>query len=220
VVAALVNAWAIVATGVVAAGWVRTLRSPRRRLVGLTGFCTLGLLLVWPFTEAGRFLIPLVPCLIVGAVEGLAVPAAWAGFRRARAVAAGVVLAVSIPYAAYAMASNRTEVLRRTHADFDAACAWIIHEGSRPGPVLTRHPGEVYWQTGRHALGPTSDDPEAVRRDINRWRVAYLLVDEERYVNAPPNPLEGFVRTFPERVREVWSRDAGRSSVRVFEVVP
>ena len=54
----------------------RALRSPRRRLAGLTALATLGLLLVWPFTEAGRFLIPLVPCLLVGAVEGLAALAA------------------------------------------------------------------------------------------------------------------------------------------------
>ncbi len=43
----------------------------RRRVVALWGLATLALLLVWPFTEAGRFLVPLVPALLVGAVEGL-----------------------------------------------------------------------------------------------------------------------------------------------------
>ena len=46
--------------------------SPRRRLAGLVPLVTLPVLPIWPFTEAGRFLIPLVPCLLVGMVEALA----------------------------------------------------------------------------------------------------------------------------------------------------
>jgi hypothetical protein len=220
---ALVNLWAAMATGVLALGWARTLRTPRRRLAGLTAIVTLALLLVWPFTEAGRFLIPLVPCLLVGAVEGLAALAARLRARvrvgRPRELAAAVVLAASLPYTGYALATNRAEAQRRTHADFDAACAWIAIEGTIAGPVLTRHPGEVYWQTGRKALAPASDDPEAIVKAVDRWRVAYLLIDAERYANAPANPLFRFIQDHPERVREVWSRDAGRSSIRVYEVV-
>ena len=47
-------------------GWVRTLQTARRRLVGMIAFITLSLLFAWPFTEAGRFLIPLVPMVLVG----------------------------------------------------------------------------------------------------------------------------------------------------------
>jgi len=47
------------------------MRTPRRRLAGLIALFTLALLLVWPFTEAGRFLFPIVPFLLVGATEAL-----------------------------------------------------------------------------------------------------------------------------------------------------
>ncbi len=52
---------AVAVSLVVVVGWVRLVRSPRRRLGGLIPLTTLPLLLVWPFTEAGRFLIPLFP---------------------------------------------------------------------------------------------------------------------------------------------------------------
>jgi hypothetical protein len=166
-------------------------------------------------------LIPLVPCLLVGAVEGLAaVLAGLGGLRRPRGLAAAAVLAVSLPYPVYALATGRAEAQRRTNVVFDSACKFMTHQDLRPGPVLTRHPGEVYWQTGRRALAPAGDDPEGVARLVDRWGVAYLLVDEERYANAPANPLAGFVREFRGRTRLVWEGDDGRSSVRVFEVRP
>jgi Dolichyl-phosphate-mannose-protein mannosyltransferase len=191
-----VSGWAVIASGLLIFGWIRAVRSPRRRLAGLASFTTLGLLLVWPFTEAGRFLIPLVPCILVGAVEGLAVaiPRRWA---HPRSIATVLVLIVSLPYSVYALAADRADFQRRTHADFDASCAWIAREGDAPGPVLTRHPAE-----------------------IESRGVSYLLVDDDRYKNAPANPLARFVRERPERVGEVWPGQSSRSPVRVYAVRP
>jgi hypothetical protein len=56
--------WAVGATGVIVAGWVASARSSRRRLAALVPATTLPLLLAWPFTEAGRFLVPLVPFVL------------------------------------------------------------------------------------------------------------------------------------------------------------
>ena len=63
---------ASVISTILVVGLIRASMDPRRRLAGLVPLVTLPLLLVWPFTEAGRFLIPLVPCLLVGMAEGLA----------------------------------------------------------------------------------------------------------------------------------------------------
>jgi Dolichyl-phosphate-mannose-protein mannosyltransferase len=71
-VAGIANLWAAAATAIIVFGWICTLRVPRRRLAGLISLITLALLLVWPFTEAGRFLFPIVPFMLVGAGEGLA----------------------------------------------------------------------------------------------------------------------------------------------------
>ena len=211
------NLWAAMVTGIMSWGWVQTLRKPRRQLGSIITFTTLSLLLVWPFTEAGRFLIPLVPFLLVGLTEGLAHVLAWAGLRRPRNLAVAIVLTVSVPYAAYSIVNDRAGAQRRIHADFDAACQWIAHQAARRGPVLTRHPGEVFWQTGHPAADPDSADPDAIDRLIDRLGVTYLLIDEDRYLSAASSPLEQYVKRYPDRVAFVWGGSHGMTSIRVFE---
>ncbi len=80
------TAWALVASAVVVFGWGLCLRNPRRRLAGLVPGVMMPILLVWPFTEAGRFLIPLIPFVLVGAAEGLSQPLSRIGIQRARAL--------------------------------------------------------------------------------------------------------------------------------------
>ena len=199
-------------------GWAKTLLTPRRRLAGLIAFTTLALLLVWPFTEAGRFLVPLMPFLLVGATEGIAELASLVAPRRARDWAIRIVLAASIPYTAYSVVSGRALAQRRTQADFDAACRWIAEHATRPGPILTRHPGEVFWQTGRQAVAPDATDPEAIIAMIGRLGIAYLLIDDDRYANVGPNLLARYLARFPDRIAQVWPGRPGAASVRVFEV--
>jgi len=215
-IATVVNTWAVVATSVLAAGLLRTFSRPRRRPAGLTAFATVAMLLVWPFTEAGRFLIPLVPCLLVGAVEGVACFAARWKLGRARLWAASAVLVLSLPYATYAIASGRAEAQRQTYRDFDAACAWIAGQTARLGPILARHPAEVFWLTGRRALSPLSEEPESIDALIDRFGVAFILIDEERYANSPTSSLSGYVARRPDRAREVWRSGSGAASVVVY----
>jgi Dolichyl-phosphate-mannose-protein mannosyltransferase len=218
-IAVLANLWAIAASVTIIWGWVSTLKTPRRRLAGLSALTTLSLLLIWPFTEAGRFLIPIVPFLLVGATEGIARVVSFARLRRSRLWVSGIVLAASVPYAAYAIATGRAEAQRQTHADFDAACAWIAQHASRPGPVLTRHPGEVFWQTGRLAVAPDSPDPEAVDRLIDRLGVPYLLIDEDRYAHAASNPLRLYVERYPSRSALIWGKIQGTASIQIREAI-
>jgi hypothetical protein len=230
------NLWASLGTGVILMGWIHALRRPRRRLAGLIPLLTLGLLLAWPYTEAGRFLIPLIPCLLIGAVEGLTclcrsvLRRFGPGIPRWRLAhgAAVLVLIASLPYSSYSIITGRSRARDAANRDFDAACAWIAHDGDRPGPVLTRHPGEVFLATGRHALEvSTSERPgeadapsEEIARTIARYRVAYLVIDEDRYGGAPRGPLARFVAERPGRVRKAWSQEHGRSGVFVYEVLP
>jgi hypothetical protein len=202
--ALVVMIWAVLASGVTIFGWLRASRMPRRRLAARVPLLTLGLLLVWPFTEAGRFLIPLVPFLLVGMVEGMVGLAAVLGLRRrtARPWAMGLVLAASIPYSAYRLATDKAGAEQRAQADFDAACAWIAQHGDHPGPVLTRQPGEVFWLTGRRALLPP-DDERAIDQAVDHYGVAYLFVDEQRYAQAPASPLARYVADHPDRVELV-----------------
>ncbi len=236
--AILARVWAVLATTVIACGWARALLRPRRRLAGLIPLCSLAVFVIWPYTEAGRFLVPLIPCLLIGAVEGLTVLLGGLGRlvglgwsprpSRRRLVAASLVLAAALPYSVYLLATGRARASEMSHRDFDAACAWLVEHADRPGPVLTRHPGEVFWQTGRPALEvPTAERPgdrdadaAAIARTIAAYQVAYLLVDAQRYARAPSSPLARFVTDAPERVRQVWSRAGRGASVAIYEVMP
>ena len=105
-----------------------------------------------------------------------------------------LVLIASLPYSAYSILSGRSRGRDVANRDFDAACEWLVDNGARPGPVLTRHPGEVFLATGRKALEVSSSErpgeadasPDEVARTIARYGVAYLVIDEDRYAGAPP----------------------------------
>ena len=229
------NLWALLATGVMVVGWMGAMRRPRRRLGGLVPMLTLGLLVCWPYTEAGRFLVPLLPFLLIGAFEGLVNLARRVAplvginvsARRIARAAALVILIVSLPYAAYSALMGRSRARDAGSRGLDLACSWLREHARRPGPVLTRHPGEVYLQTGRPALeASTSERPgdedassEAIEGIIGRYQVAYLLIDQERYSHAPPGPLNRFVEERPTRVRKVWSHEMGPTGVSIYEVL-
>ena len=232
--AALATAGAVVASSVVVAGWVRALNRRRARLGGLVPLLTLPVLIVWPFTEAGRFLVPLVPMLIVGAYEGGV--GLWRGVGRwiqggsrrlsGRGIAL-LILAAAVPYTAASVVTGRPRSTPPAERAFEEACAWIRDRGDRPGPVLTRHPGEVFLRTGRHALevsttpqlGEEAAAVEAIAKLIERYQVAYLLIDDQRYAQAPPSPLKRFVVDRPGRVRRVWPGGAEATAAVVYEVV-
>jgi hypothetical protein len=234
VILLVANTWSIMASLIVLIGWGRILGNPRRRLAGLVPLASLSILLVWPFTEAGRFLVPLVPCLLIGGVEGLSrvLSVVW-GRRLSRTnrrlIAALLLLAASFPYTTYDVVKGGPRSREASHRDFDAACAWIAGPdgAGRAGAVLTRHPGEVFLQTGRQALDVSTSEragvhdaaPAEVAATIARYKVAYLLIDDRRYANAPPSPLARFVAAFPERVRPVWDRESAGGNISIYEVV-
>ena len=197
------TAGASAATAVVVLGWVRLVRIPRRRLGGLIPLATLPLLLVWPFTEAGRFLIPLVPFLLLGAVEGGAAALGLLKIRRARTWASRLVLAASLPYSAYAIVAQRGAAERATQRDFDAACAWLARQPGGEAPVMARHPADVAWLSGRLAVGIPQGGADQIGAAVRRYGVAFLVIDEDRYARGEANPLRAFVAE-SGRARRVW----------------
>lgn len=204
-----------IGTGLIVGGWWVGLRNSRRRLASLSALLTLALLLVWPFTEAGRFLVPLVAMVLIGASEGLAGLFGLIGWSRARPIAVVLVALASVPYPLYAIASRRAEASRATHAEFDSACAWVFRKAGRPGPILSRHPGEVFLRTGRTGLpAPDGADSRAIEELIGRYAVAYLLVDDDRFANAPTSPLGRYA--LAKKLDPAWESPTG--STRVYEV--
>jgi MFS family permease len=212
------TAGAAVATALLLGGLLLALRSGRKRLGAVVALGTLALLLVWPFTEAGRFLIPLVPMLLVGAVEILSAGLGRLGARRPRAVAAWLLLAAALPYSCYSLATGRSAAQRARHEPFDAACAWIATQGDAPGPLLTSYPGEAYLQTGRQGVVARADaDAAGVEALIERHGVAYLLVAPERFAHPPDDLLIRYIEARPGRVALAFGDPA---SVAVYRVAP
>jgi hypothetical protein len=239
--ALLANVCALLATSTIVVGWLLLIKNPRRRLAGLFPLCSLGILVLWPYTEAGRLLIPLIPCILVGAMAGLQsvfgklepiIPQGLRPVRRRSAwtlvASACFILGISLPYSLYASALGRTRLLEASHRDFDAGCEWIVAHAHRPGPLLSRHPGEVFWRTRRQGLevstserpGEPDADEDAINRAIDRYRVAYLVIDIGRYSQAPPSPLARFVAQNPRRVREAWRSSIEEPTVVIYEVIP
>lgn len=196
------TACAILASGVIVLGWARLLRSPRRRLAGLIPLTTLPILLAWPFTEAGRFLVPLVPILVLGAMEGLAGLLGAVRPRDARRLAALLVLAASVPYSVYGALARSADRDAQRHAPLDRACRWVRDRAEGPGVVLTTSPAEVFWQTGRRAVTPAADDA-GIARQLDDAGIALVIVAEDRYARAPASPLARFLARHPERLRRV-----------------
>ena len=64
------------------------------------------------------------------------------------------------PYAGYSRSRRARAERDDADRDFNSACTWLTLHADHPGPILTRHPGEVYLATGRQALEvSTSETP-------------------------------------------------------------
>ena len=139
-----------------------------------------------------------------------------------------LLLALSLPYSTYSLFRGRSKSLEETQGQFNAACAWIAGQNhkSLTGPILTRHPGEVYLLTGRHALdvstreraGSRDATPEEIADIISRFRVAYLIIDDGRYANAPTSPLARYVNERPESVHKVWPSDSREGPISIYAI--
>lgn len=203
-------AFAAVVSSIVLLGWVRLLFRPRSRLAALVPLLTLPLLLIWPFTEAGRFLAPLVPSILVGAAEGLSFSARWFSTKRVRLGprrAARLILAIGLPFSIATSRPGRLEAEARASSDFDAACRRLALLSEPAGPVLARHPGEVFWLSGRTALSVENiADLSEIDQIVRRYRVAFLLNDSDRYARAPESSIARYLHARKERFERVWKR--------------
>ncbi len=209
--------FALGVTALVGFGWVAFMRSSRRRLLGLVPLVTLAALLVWPFTEAGRFLIPLVPFVLAGAWNGI--DAGLGRFRartpvRSRTIRRSVALLlflVSMPYTIVSGLKPRVPLETTADADFEAACRWITSFHNAAGPVMVRQAGEAFWLMDRSlACVPPPEDPSAIPALIKRYQIAYLIDDQGRYTNAPIGSIARYVQSRSADVRAVWSSETVR----------
>jgi len=187
-VAALATVLAAVFAAVWCVGLIRMIRNESTRPAGLYLACSLAILVVWPFTEAGRFLIPLVPLNLAALVLGLdrlgsSIARSSARLRFVvRFVPVSIALA-AMPFGLYTGLKGWRSDPSRVDANFETACRWIAANLPADAVVASRHPGDVHWRASRVGVPwPEARSAEAAARLLSDVGAGFLFVDEGRYV--------------------------------------
>ncbi len=219
-------------------GAIRMLRHDRLRPAALYLICSLVILVLWPFTEAGRFLIPLVPLNLAAIALGFEtvgnrlsgrfarIPFLAAISGRFGAHAPVAVALAALPFGLYTGLKPWRTGESLVDSRFESACRWI--DGNLPGDavIAARHPGDVFWRTGRKAVPwPKAASAEAAARELHESGAGYVLADLGRYVG---EQLPGWLEPLTDagaseepakrdrpRFRQVAEPEAG---MRVYEV--
>lgn len=210
---------------VLSVGTYAILRNESTRTAGIYMLVSASILVVWPFTEAGRFLIPLVPLTLIALAFGTDTILSWrwACFRRTapnvRRTILCVVLGMGLPFGIYALAKNAQTVWHV--GDYERACAWIRAKTAPDAVLSARHPGDAYWRTGRVGVGwPNAATMADASKQLRDSGVDFLLLDGGRYVGEPkPAWLPSDDATQPSvGLRKVWPSDSAPSDTEIREV--
>lgn len=205
----------ILGSALVLVGWSReTVRKPSVR--GLFLALYLPLLILWPevWTDR-RFLLPVLPVILLYLVDGARRigDAGGRGFGRALAVGA------ALTFAAPAVASSVVRVpdslwCQRAYRDgfacdlpnygsFYDAARWAAGNTPSDAVIANRRPNLFYWLSGRRGdVYPFSDDPEVVMAGLEAMGADYVVVDRTSFTtNLYLIPT---IAAYPERFEVVY----------------
>lgn len=189
---------------------------------------TMAILLVWPFTEAGRFLIPLVPVTLLAGWMGLLesvrrVPEhGLTRFFNERNLAT-LILFLTMPFGLYTWQKNARNDPAAADADFNNATGWMRERLPADSVILARHPGDVYWRTGLKSVPwPNANDSGQMAAIPTNSGETYLLVDQGRFVgdSIPGWMSDENLASQPDRFQNVEMQSAASSKTRLWRVIP
>lgn len=208
-------------------GLVKIAKNPKTLLAAVYLVVSLAMLIAWPFTEAGRFLIPLVPVVLLAFTIGLSsVHQSLDNCRLLNPYPSGqlvpwLVVALCLPFGLYTWQKQlRGNVGSQDH-DFNQACAWLARNSPASAIIASRHPGDVFWRSGRAGVHwPESGELGHVHRAIFNQNAAYLLVDTTRYakMTTPAWASPVSLALYPNLFREVAPSGWSANTVRLYEV--
>ena len=215
---------------------------PSVRLLHLYVLCYLGLHLVWPYTAHDRFLMPLLPFLIVfllGAMtsapllvrKGAARPSNLSSL--ARSAAFGLLVCGIVGFAFWQHASGLRRVLgpaRHSHSaqasEDDEIARWIReHTGASDVLIGYRDP-DYYLRTGRRMVrssfvmqgAGSKGRAQILFRLIRENRARYLVrrsgdFDQDAQPEAQRDSLAAILNEYPENFLPVFQTSSGRGVV-------
>ncbi len=180
----------IVIAGLAVAGWFR---SVTRRIApaGLFAFFYVGLILLWPSVWTDRrLLLPVLPLVILYALDGARGLAEWrfAGRGTATAGAVAVALASAAVMSTASLIPSRITCLADyrdgspcdppEHASFYALARYAAEATPERAIIANRSPATFYLLSGRRGdLYRFSQDPEVVLSGLEELGADYVVVD-------------------------------------------
>jgi len=215
-------------TVVLLTGLKRLLQHPGTRLVALYWSLTLAILLVWPFTEAGRFLIPLVPISLLALLAGGQVWLGWLGWAVSSANPiqenrlAWLLVGLVLPFGAYTWLKNVRADASQADLPYDRACAWVTQHIPESEFIAARHPGDIYWRSGRRAdFWPRVNSAEEAAAALKQQGLGFLMVDQGRFVgDTPPGWMTAEnLQKRPDLFQLVYLVGDNQAAVRLWRVV-
>lgn len=208
-------------------GLAKIAKNPKTRLAATYLVLSLAMLIAWPFTEAGRFLVPLVPFVLLAFTDGLASVCQSLKIsinlksELAEQFAPWLVAALCLPFGLYTWQKQvRGDAGSQDH-DFNRACAWLSQKTPASAIIASRHPGDVFWRSGRAGvIWPESGEIDAAHWALISQNAAYLLIDTTRYAKAsiPAWCSPGPLALKPDLFREVAPAGWSAQALRLYEV--
>ena len=207
-------------------GWWQEVAGPAP-FAAWYAFCLLGILLLWPFGEGDRLLLPLLPMLLLYLVRGVRlvrdVTVRWLGASALapwwpRAAWAGMALVAVMGVRhirAEGGANLRAEVATGPHASVHYASLWL-REHLLPGQlVIAEDQAPLALMTGHRVIRlPPTGRAAVLREAVEHWRPAYVVINDSiPYPFLRPQEEERLAilqQAMPGRLREVERHAGGR----------
>ena len=90
---------------------------------------------------------------------------------------------LAVPFGTYTWLKDVRTHATQADQNFDRTCAWISQNIPEKELIAARHPGDLYWRTGRQAdFWPKVNSVEEAAADLQRRSIGYLLIDQGRFV--------------------------------------
>ncbi|MFQ5888717.1 MAG: glycosyltransferase family 39 protein [Gemmatimonadota bacterium] len=212
----LVVLFGAVAAGLALSGWLRE----ATRGITLTGLFTLfylGLITLWPSVWTDRrFLLPVLPILLLYLLDGVGALGSWALRRWSFWWPAGAFVGLAVPaiLSAGRLIPGRVECVRSYRAgapcdppgmaSFYAAARWAS-QNTPPGAVIANRKPDLFFLFARRQGGlyRFSAEPAVVLRGLEELGASYVVVDQislttDRY-------LIPTIRMYRDRFEPVYS---------------
>jgi hypothetical protein len=209
-----------------ALGFYRSIRT-RLSILNMYGLIYFLFCLLWPWYDV-RFLMPLLPLILLFIVQGIGVVIGFLKKDRLKRLTQkkflkyaliSVIILFFLMGDAYIIYNNREEKMSSEWQEYHKACLWLEYYSDKGSNILCRKPSYTYLISGRKAvLYPFTQDYARMSQFLKDNRIDYIIYD--RLVSAVDSSelyLKPFIMRNPALLRPVYK--AGNSGTLILKWV-